>query len=435
MHPELMGSSPSARSSEDSARPCRMWKWWWGIVTGSEHARRLAPQLEEQSRGITVRYITCLIGALALVGLVGCATNPVTGRQQLSIVPESTVIAQSEAAYDSEIRNLRSHGKIVTDAVVINRVRDITNPLIQQAIAYRADTRNWDWEVQVIDKPTVANAYCMAGGKMMILTGLLRGLDLTDDELAQVMAHEVSHALLSHSVEKASVGLLVDLLGDVVEATGRTALDRDIRRLGADAATEYGWRLPNSRQTEAEADSVGIEIAAKAGFDPNAAVTLHQKMAARDGSSTSRSDWNHTHPATPKRIDALAARVESLQPLYLAALGSRGQAQRSHQPAVASNPVGLASVGAPPVLFQDRCNSTSQVDRAACLGQIGIGMHKYDIYQALGSPTEQDSTGAVLRYSDRFLQLDSRDRLTQILDHRPQLPKPVVQGFDHVVFD
>ena len=155
-----------------------------------------------------MRYITCLIGAFALVGLVGCATNPVTGRQQLSIVPESTVIAQSAAAYDSQIRNLRSHGKIVTDAVVVNRVRGITNPLIRQAIAYRADTRNWDWEVQVIDEPTVVNAYCMAGGKMGIFTGLLQGLDLTDDELAQVMAHEVSHALLSHSAEKVvSVGI------------------------------------------------------------------------------------------------------------------------------------------------------------------------------------------------------------------------------------
>ena len=227
----------------------------------------------------------------------------------------------------------------------------------------------------------------------------------------------------------------LQLLGMPLGQLVRTTFDQDMRRLGADLATEYGWQLPNSRQTEAEADSVGIEIAAKAGFDPNAAVTLQQKMAARDGSSSRGLTGTDTHPATPKRIDALAARVESLQPLYLAALDSRGQAQRSHQPAVASNPVGLASAGAPPVSFQDRCNSTSQVDRAACLGQIGIGMHKYDIYQALGSPTEQDSTGAVLRYSDRFLQLDSRDRLTQILDHRPQLPKPVVQGFDHVVID
>jgi len=379
--------------------------------------------------------MTCLIGAFALMGLAGCATNPVTGRQQLSLVPESTVIDQSVAAYDSQIRNLRSHGKIVTDAVVINRVRDITNPLIRQAIAYRADTRDWDWEVQVIDKPTVVNASCMAGGKMVIYTGLLQGLDLTDDELAQVMAHEVSHALLSHSVEGASVALAAQLLGIAIGATGSTTYDQDMLRLGTDLTTKYGWQLPNSRQTEAEADSVGIEIAAKAGFDPSAAITLHQKMSAHDGSSESRFDWNKTHPATPKRIDALAARVESLQPLYLAALGSRGQAQRSHQPAVASNPVGPASAGAAPVSFQDRCNSTSQVDRAACLGQIGIGMHKYDIYQALGSPTEQDSTGAVLRYSDRFLQLDSRDRLTQILDHRPQLPKPVVHGFDHVVID
>ena len=129
--------------------------------------------------------------------------------------------------------------------------------------------------------PKIMNAYCMAGGKMVVFTGLLNGLDLTDDELAQVMAHEVSHALLSHGAERASVALVVELLGAAVEATGRTAYDQDLRRLGADLTTSLAWQLPNSRGAEAEADSVGIELAAKAGFDPSAAVTLWKKMSAR----------------------------------------------------------------------------------------------------------------------------------------------------------
>lgn len=360
-----------------------------------------------------MHYITCLIGALTLVGLVGCATNPVTGRKQLSIVPESTVINQSEGAYDAEIGTLRSQGKVVTDPQVVNRVRSVTDQLVRQAITYRADTQNWDWEVHVIDEPKVRNAYCMPGGKMVIFTGLLHGLDLTDDELAQVMAHEVSHALLSHGAEKASVGLVVELLGAAVEATGSTAYDQDLLRLGADLTTQLAWQLPNSRGAEAEADSVGIELAARAGFDPSAAVMLWKKMSA-DG-STSTFDWFKTHPATPKRMEALAARVDSLQPVYVASLENRRPTSTWGPGASAS----FAASAAPLATLEDLCNSVAHVDRAACLGQMRVGMHKYDILNTLGSPNEQDSKGTVLRYNALFLQLDSNDRLTRILSRRP----------------
>ena len=362
-----------------------------------------------------MRYITCLIGAFALVGLIGCASNPVTGRKQLSIVPESTVINQAEVVYDNEIGSLRSQGKVVTDARVTSRVRAITDQLVRQAIAYRADTRNWDWEVQVIDDAEIRNAMCMPGGKMVLFTGLLHGLDLTDDELAQVMAHEVSHALLNHGAERASVGLVVELLGAAVQATGRTAYDQDMRRLGADVATSLAWQLPNSRGAEAEADSVGIELAARAGFDPSAAVTLWTKMSA-DG-STSKFDWFDTHPATPKRIEALAARVDSLQPVYVASLENRRPTTTAASGPGAS--ASLAASAAPSATLEDLCNSVAHVDRGTCLGQIRVGMHKYDIFNALGSPNEQDSKGTVLRYKTLFLQLDSKDRLTQILSRRP----------------
>jgi len=360
-----------------------------------------------------VRYITCLIGTFALVGLVGCATNPVTGRKQLAIVPESTLIEQSKVQYSHDIGKLRSQGKVVTDVRAVNRVRAITDQLVQQAIAYRADTRSWDWDVHVIDEPKIQNAYCMPGGKMVVFTGLLDGLDLTDDELAQVMAHEVSHALLSHGVEGASVGLVVELLVAAAEASGRTAYDQDLRRQGADLATGLAWQLPNSRGAEAEADSVGIELAAKAGFDPAAAVTLWQKMSAHD--STSKFDWFDTHPATPKRIEALAARVDSLNPIYVASLENRRPTYTGGSGASAS----LAASAAPSATLEDLCNSVAHVDRAVCIGQMRVGMHKYDIFNTLGSPNEQDSKGTVLRYNTLFLQLDSNDRLTGILSRRP----------------
>jgi predicted Zn-dependent protease len=361
-----------------------------------------------------MRYITQILVTLSVMGLTGCATNPVTGRHQLSIVPESTVISQAVAQYDGQMNQYRAHGKIVTDPAVVKRVQAITERLVQQAMAYREDTRNWNWEVQIIDDP-IANAFCAAGGKMAIFTGLLRGLDLTDDELAQVMAHEVSHALLSHGAEDASISLVAQILVAAVAATGRTAYDQDMLRLGADVTTSLAWTLPNSRGEETEADAVGIEIAAKAGYDPNAAVTMQQKLAAHYGTSNSRFDWFSTHPGSVKRIEALSARVDSMDQVYMASLD--GRAQRSVVPQ-ASTPL-LAATGTPLAMPTDGCNSASLVDRAACSGQLRVGMHKYDVIRALGSPNEQDATGAVLRYEDRYLQLDATDNLVRILHQRP----------------
>jgi len=218
---------------------------------------------------------------------------------------------------------------------------------------------------------------------------------------------------LSHGVEGASVGLVVELLVAAAEASGRTAYDQDLRRQGADLATGLAWQLPNSRGAEAEADSVGIELAAKAGFDPAAAVTLWQKMSAHD--STSKFDWFDTHPATPKRIEALAARVDSLNPIYVASLENRRPTYTGGSGASAS----LAASAAPSATLEDLCNSVAHVDRAVCIGQMRVGMHKYDIFNTLGSPNEQDSKGTVLRYNTLFLQLDSNDRLTRILSRRP----------------
>lgn len=366
-----------------------------------------------------MRYVTrcSCVYAIGALGLVGCATNPVTGRQQLSLVPESSVISQSAGLYNGMIDSYRSSGKIVTDAAAIRRVTTITDRLVQQAILYRADTRNWAWEFQIVNDQDTVNAFCFAGGKMAIFTGLLQGLDLTDDELAQVMAHEVSHALLNHSVEQASVGMMAELLGIAVSATANTTSNQDMLRIGSDLATSLVWQLPNSRGAEAEADEVGIELAAKAGFDPNASVTLWQKMTAHGGSSKSQVDWFNTHPASTKRLADMAARVELLYPIYVAA-----QTNSVPAPSIVASVDPALVVDGPEPLSQSlmaMCDMPSLVDRAECLGQIEIGMLRSDVVRALGAPNEQDSTGTVLRYSDRFLQLDASGRVTRILDHRP----------------
>lgn len=150
---------------------------------------------------------------------------------------------------------------------------------------------------------------------MAIYTGIIRQLNLTDDEIAQVMGHEISHALAKHTAERMSTAVAQQAGLSVVSAvvgggaTGQAALQ------GAAIATTVGVQLPNSRTQEAEADRIGIELAAKAGYDPRAAPKLWEKMMGATGDK-GKSDWLSTHPASEKRLESLAALVPQMMPYY-----------------------------------------------------------------------------------------------------------------------
>ncbi len=232
-----------------------------------------------------------------------------TGRSQLMLVPESQVIAQGRQAYAAELEPWRRKGKLNSDPVVKARIDTITDRLIYQAVRYRPDTAKWNWEVAVIDDPKTLNAFCLPGGRMAIYTGLIDKLKATDDEIAQVMGHEIGHALANHGGEKMSVGMMSDILVSAV-AGGR----RSYQQAGELAAL-LAWQLPNSRGAESEADRIGIEIAARAGYDPAAAVSLWQKMQ-KAGGSQGRFDFLSTHPAPATRIDELAKLVPAMRPIY-----------------------------------------------------------------------------------------------------------------------
>jgi predicted Zn-dependent protease len=170
--------------------------------------------------------------------------------------------------------------------------------------------------VAVIDDPNTLNAWCMAGGKMAIYTGIIQKLNLTDDEIAQVMGHEIAHALAKHTAERMSTALASQTalqVGAALLGTGSAASDLGLQ--AAAVATTVGVELPNSRTQEAEADRIGIELAAKAGYDPNAAPRLWQKMMQVSGNQ-GKSDFLSTHPADEKRQAALAALVPQMMPFY-----------------------------------------------------------------------------------------------------------------------
>jgi len=260
-----------------------------------------------------------LLVLTVLLTVAGCQSNPVTGRKQLMLVSEDSAIASSKEAYSAMMQPLAKEGKIDSDPATATRVRAITGRLIAQAIKYRPETEKWEWSVTVIDDPKTVNAWCMAGGKMAIYTGLIQQIKPTDDELAQVMGHEISHALAKHTAEKMSRAMAMQV-GLAAAAFGAGTSDSKYAGLaltGASAAAIVALELPNSRNAEAEADRIGIEIAAKAGYDPHAAVTLWEKMGkVGGGDGSSRFDFLSTHPAPVKRMETLAELAPQMMPYY-----------------------------------------------------------------------------------------------------------------------
>ncbi len=254
---------------------------------------------------------------LAILALAGCQSNPVTGRKQLMLVSESTAISESKAAYVAMLQPLAKEGKIDTDPATVARVHEITGRLIAQAIKYRPETQNWEWSIKVIDDPKTVNAWAMAGGKMAIYTGLIQQIKPTDDELAQVMGHEISHALAKHTAERMSRAMAMQVGLGALAMTQSNSKYGNLTLTGAQAAAVVALELPNSRTAESEADRIGIELAAKAGYDPHAAVTLWEKMAkVGGGEGKSRNDFLSTHPAPVKRMETLAALIPQMMPYY-----------------------------------------------------------------------------------------------------------------------
>jgi predicted Zn-dependent protease len=252
--------------------------------------------------------------ALAIATLVAaCATSP-TGRKQLMLVSESQAISASRQAYVQEMGKYKDAGKLVTDRRVLNRVEVITERLVAQAVKMRPDSAQWEWSVQVIDEPKTVNAWCMAGGRMAVYTGLIQQVDPTDDELAQVMGHEIAHALANHTAEQMSVAMASSA---GVIAAGLMSDNPGQAMVLAAAAAKVAVDLPNSRTAETEADRIGIELAAKAGYDPRSAVTLWQKMGAVSGGKAPPA-FLSTHPSDEQRQQRLGKLAPEMMPYYQA---------------------------------------------------------------------------------------------------------------------
>jgi len=241
------------------------------------------------------------IAALLLAAVTACATSP-TGRSQLMLISPEAAIVESKKAYLSTVGELDAENKLVDDPRLADKVATITGRLVTEAIALYPQSADWEWSVAIIDDPETVNAWCMAGGRMAVYTGLFEQLKLTDDEFAQIMGHEISHALANHTAERmsramaTSIGVLaVGIASDAPAAT----------MAGAAVAAKLALELPNSRTAESEADRIGIELATRAGYNPDAAVSLWDKMGK--ASKGAPAEFLSTHPSPGNRGAALAA--------------------------------------------------------------------------------------------------------------------------------
>jgi predicted Zn-dependent protease len=260
----------------------------------------------------------------AMLALAACETVQTTqggavgvNRQQYMVVSEQELDQAANKEYATLIAQQKKKNALNRSPAQVSRIRTIANRLIAQTPVFRPDARNWKWEVNVLTSDEV-NAWCMPGGKIAVYTGLIEKLHASDDELAAVLGHEISHALREHARERASEQMVA---GSVISIGSALLGVGDLGQQGAQYAYMGLLGLPNSRAHETEADRMGVELAARAGYDPRAAITLWQKMGKVAGNEPPK--FLSTHPSRQDRVADLTVYSQRVMPLYQQAKKTR----------------------------------------------------------------------------------------------------------------
>ncbi|HEY9063931.1 MAG TPA: M48 family metallopeptidase [Burkholderiaceae bacterium] len=259
-----------------------------------------------------------LLGAAA-TALAAGSVVPAWAREGVDVGPPSSLsklvsAEQIEQAAAQQYRQLQQ-GAAQKSALAppdhpqVIRLRAIAQRLIPFTYEWNERARDWKWEVNLIGSKQI-NAFCMPGGKIAFYTGILQQLQLTDDEVAMVMGHEMTHALREHAREQ---------MGKSMATRGAIEIGAALFGLGdiGRGVAGLGGQLLNlrfGREDESEADLVGLELAARAGYDPHAGVTLWQKMA--EASKGAPPEFISTHPSGPTRIRDIEANIPKVQGLY-----------------------------------------------------------------------------------------------------------------------
>lgn len=259
--------------------------------------------------------LASLVAASLVLPMAGCGSTTGAGavganRKQLLLVSSDEVMNLASKSYQQTLSQARQKGVLDVNASQLARLKRIANHLIPQTSVYRTDATKWQWEIHIIQAGTM-NAYVMPGGKIVFYSGIIDNLKLTDAEIAAIMGHEMAHALREHSREKLSRSMATGGVISIASAAfGLSAGQAQVAQLAGDV----GLSLPHSRTQESEADKIGLELMAHAGYNPNAAVSLWQKMQAKSGSSGPQ--FLSTHPSSSNRIKQIQDLLPAVMPLY-----------------------------------------------------------------------------------------------------------------------
>jgi predicted Zn-dependent protease len=232
---------------------------------------------------------------LILAAFVGaaCSTVPFTGRKRFLLVDQATEMEMGAQSY----KEVLDESNLSNDAVQVNRIKTIG-----QRVAEATGKSDYAWEFNLIQADTIANAFCLPGGKVAVYTGITQ-LASTDAELATVMAHEIAHAVARHGAERMTQMLMVELGGLALDKALETQSEKtlELARVAYGVGTTLAYVLPYSRTHESEADHLGLIYMAKAGYDPRAAVDFWRKMQQEYG-DLEPPEFLSTHPGSATRI-------------------------------------------------------------------------------------------------------------------------------------
>ena len=254
-------------------------------------------------------FILVLVSACASTteeGAVG------VGRKQF-MLPAGQIEAESAQSYEQIKADAKSKNKLNTNSSYTLRVQTIAKNLIPHTATFRADALKWNWEANVMTSPEL-NAWCMPGGKIMFYTGIIEQLKLTDAEIAAIMGHEISHALREHGRERYSQEVAKQLGASLLVLSG--LVEEKYVQLGLVASVFF--TLKYGRDQESEADTIGLELMARSGYNPEAAISLWKKMGAASGGGAKLPQWLSTHPSGEARIEAITRLLPRVLPLYQA---------------------------------------------------------------------------------------------------------------------
>jgi predicted Zn-dependent protease len=281
---------------------------------------------------------TMLLLCLTLPAMPAMAQNEGVNVDRMSrlrgLVPERQLEEQATMQYEELKQQAMQKGVLAADTdPALQRVRAISRRIIANATRWNPGAADWQWEINLIRAANV-NAFCMPGGKIAFFSGLIDQLKLTDDEIAIVAGHEIAHALREHGRERVAKGNLLQLgasLGSAIFGLGQTG--QAMVGQGAQLAL-----LRFSRDDETEADTVGLDLVARAGYDPRAGVAVWRKMAMLEKSAPPQ--WLSSHPSGNNRIAQIQKTLPQVMPVYAKAVN----AQPGALPPYRSNVQGVAPV-------------------------------------------------------------------------------------------